>query len=221
MLFLEVLCFELNTLFAGMLGPVELATQTILTNTESCFFMIPLGISVACAARVGQLLGRGRPVAANRAVRISLGISCFLVVVMIICFLMAQDMWVKQFTVNPAVKTIFPLILPVQILVFFLNAIQGVLSGAIRGCGRQSQGFLYNILAFWVVALPWAMCFTFLWGWGLFGLWNGINMGLSLQVLAMLLFFSRYFLSINPPRYAPSTNSLVASESFRYSSLVT
>jgi MATE family multidrug resistance protein len=136
---------------------VELATQAILTNTESCFFMIPLGISTACATRIGQLLGQAQPIAAKRALRVSLGLSLVLTMILIVLALIGQNIWVNIFTSDQDTRELFVRVFPLQILVLVLNAVQGVLSGALRGCGRQMDGAYVNLLSFWGVGFPWVV----------------------------------------------------------------
>ena len=82
--------------------------------------------------------------------------------------------------------------LPVQILVHILNALQGVLSGAVRGVGNQKEGALLNFVAYWGVGLPCSIWLAFGLGWRLPGLWNGLACGLWVQVTLMLCFFGRY-----------------------------
>ena len=214
MLVLEAWGFEIITLLAGTLGAVELATQTVLTNTESCFFMIPLGIGTACATRVGQLLGQSQPIAASRALRVALGLSLTLTAILMLLTLIGQNLWVNLFTSDQDTKVLFFRVFPLQILVFVLNAVQGVLSGALRGCGRQMDGAYCNLLSFWAVGFPWVFVLTFVFGWGLFGLWNGLSCGIFLQSVVMLRFFSSLDWEAEAAECAKN-NDAVAAESPR------
>ena len=192
MLLCEVWVFEAMTLLSGYFGPVELSAQTVLTNLESLFFMIPLGISTACTTRVGNALGHGEPESASRALKVGLGWSLITVSGMVLFLLMGQHLVARIFTKDPATVDIFLDTLPVQILVHVLNALQGVLSGAVRGVGNQKEGALLNFVAYWGVGLPCSIWFAFGLGWRLPGLWNGLACGLWVQVTLMLCFFGRY-----------------------------
>lgn len=55
-----------TTLIAG-LGAVSLASHQIALNTIALMYMVPLGISSAAAVRVGQAIGRKKPLAAGEA----------------------------------------------------------------------------------------------------------------------------------------------------------
>ena len=64
---LEMWAFQICTLMAGWLGKHELAAHSIVINMASVSFMMPLGISIGAAVRVGNRVGAGKPRAAQRA----------------------------------------------------------------------------------------------------------------------------------------------------------
>ncbi len=55
----EVAIFSLVTALVGRFGAVTLAAHQLTLNLASLTFMVPMGLSHAAAARVGQALGRG------------------------------------------------------------------------------------------------------------------------------------------------------------------
>ena len=67
MLALEYWAFAISSLWAGWLGPVDLAAHSIALNLASITYMVPLGIGLGASARVGNLIGAGDPRGAQRA----------------------------------------------------------------------------------------------------------------------------------------------------------
>ena len=67
MLALEYWAFAISSLWAGRLGAVELAAHSIALNLASITYMVPLGVGLGAATRVGNLIGAGEPRAAQRA----------------------------------------------------------------------------------------------------------------------------------------------------------
>ena len=61
MLIAEVFAFDFSVVAAGWLGPDALATHTVLLNTLTIVFMVPLGLAIATTIRVGHLLGENEP----------------------------------------------------------------------------------------------------------------------------------------------------------------
>ena len=55
---LEVGVFAAATALIAKLGPISLAAHQIAQNAASATYMVPLGIGLAAAVRVGQALGR-------------------------------------------------------------------------------------------------------------------------------------------------------------------
>ncbi len=82
MVVVEWCSFEVQALFAGMLGTLPLAAHTILvrhgwrsnsqTSTAQLCYMAPLGVSTAATIRIGQALGAGDAAAARLAFLVSL-----------------------------------------------------------------------------------------------------------------------------------------------------
>jgi MATE family multidrug resistance protein len=63
--------FELYALLSGWISVQALATQTILMQTTSLLFMIPLGMAVGTATIVGNRLGARLPLKAAFTVKVS------------------------------------------------------------------------------------------------------------------------------------------------------
>jgi len=60
MLCFEWWAFELLAIFTGLLGVKDLAAEVVIINIVSFIFMLPLGISYAASALVGNKLGEGK-----------------------------------------------------------------------------------------------------------------------------------------------------------------
>ena len=57
-----------------------------------------------------------------------------------------------------------------------------MISGILRGCGRQSWGAALNLTCFWGLGLPLAWWLGFKAGFGLNGLWSGLTIATTLLV---------------------------------------
>lgn len=62
-----------------------------------------------------------------------------------------------------------------------------VASGVLRGCGRQSWGAGVNVAFFWFLGLPLAWVLGFKAGYGIEGMWAGLSIATTLQVLSWTL----------------------------------
>ena len=59
---------------------------------------------------------------------------------------------------------------------------QGVMSGALRGTGRQVLGAVTNFVCYYIVGLPIGICLALLANLGVMGMWIGIGTADILQV---------------------------------------
>jgi hypothetical protein len=75
----------------------------------------------------------------------------------------------------------------------FADGAQGVLSGILRGAGKQSYGAAINFVSYYCLALPLAWHLTFYTSMGVAGLMTGISTAVSSQsiIFLSLLWFQR------------------------------
>jgi len=176
----EWAAFEVVTLAAGWLGELPLLAQSIIVIADQILNTIPFGIGVAASTRVGNLLGLQSAAGAKRASHVSalLGVvvgSTVMIILMaskdIFGYLFSDDAEVVQY-----VSKVMPLVASFQIA----DGLVGSCSGVLRGQGRQHLGALFNLAAYYVLALPVGLGLAFysqVYS-GLEGLWMGQVLGL-------------------------------------------
>ena len=212
MLCAEWWSFEIVALGAGWLGTVDLDVQGIMMNTVGLLFMLPLGVSVAASVRVGNLVGAGHAVAAKRATWIAIGLGAGMEVIENGVLAWQRLHWAQLFSSQSAVvrcAAVFcfcllrmpPLTLFVSVLLVcvvqldlaahvllmgvcfdVLDGTQAVLSGILRGVGKQHVGAISNVASYAFVGVPAAFLLAFQGGMGIYGLWSGLAIALVLQV---------------------------------------
>jgi MATE family multidrug resistance protein len=67
------------------------------------------------------------------------------------------------------------------------DGIQGVITGTLRGIGDTRTPMVVNLIAHWLVGLPTGYLLCFVVGWGVYGLWVGLSLGLI--VTGVILFW--------------------------------
>ncbi|GFZ11977.1 MATE efflux family protein [Actinidia rufa] len=194
MVCLEHWSYEALVLMSGLLPNPQLETSmmSVSLNTSSLIFRIPYGFGGAVSTRVANELGAGKPKAARLAVQVVVVLAIAEGLLLSLILVATRGVWGYLFTnEDEVVKYIAAAIMPVLAVSNFMDGIQGVLSGAARGCGWQKIGAYVNLGAYYLVGLPSAIILTFVFHFGGKGLWIGIIGGSSLQGLLLLAFTMR------------------------------
>ncbi|THH12588.1 hypothetical protein EW146_g7558 [Bondarzewia mesenterica] len=175
----EWAAFEIVALAAGRLGPLALAAQSVIMTTDQILNTIPFGIGVAASVRVGNLIGSRDPAGAKFAGHMSAFLSVITGFVVMVVLILSKDVInseVDEEEVVRLVSKVMPLVASFQIA----DGLAGSCGGVLRGQGRQHLGALFNIIAYYVLALPMGICLAFRYDLGLEGLWIG-------QVVALFI----------------------------------
>jgi MATE family multidrug resistance protein len=183
---LEVGAWNLVTLAAGWLTPVALATHQIALNYASMTYMVPLGVSAAAAVSVGHAVGAGDAERAQRAGWLALGLGTSFMLLAAGVFLAAPVPLIALYTRNPQVLAVGPSLLWVAAAFQVFDGIQTVSTGALRGLGETRVPMLVNLVGYWVLGLPLGLFLCFVLHWGVYGLWIGLTLALTVIALTLL-----------------------------------
>ncbi|KAB2049230.1 hypothetical protein ES319_A13G162200v1 [Gossypium barbadense] len=159
----------------------------ICVNTEAIAFMITIGLSAATSTRVSNELGAGNPNQAKHAMEVTLKLSILLAVAVVVSLALGHDIWAGFFSDSHSINKKFAEMTPLLIPSIAVDAIQGVLSGAVRGCGWQRVTVLANLGAFYFIGMPIAIVLGFKFHLYVKGLWIGLICGLCCQACTLML----------------------------------
>ena len=181
----EVAIFSLVTALVGRFGAETLAAHQLTLNLASMTFMVPMGLSHAAAARVGQALGRGDPRGAAASGRAATLMAVAFMAVMGVSFACAPGFFLGLYGAGATVILIARPLLYCSAAFQIFDGAQAVLTGALRGAGETRRPLLINLLGHWLIGLPIGAYLGFWGGWKATGLWLGLVSGLV--VVAVLL----------------------------------
>lgn len=88
------------TLIATYQSPVELGAQTIMRAIGLMTFMVPVGISTACAILVGRSIGQGAVAAIKKYYKLCLAIGFAISIIQILILIVVKDFVLWCFTSN-------------------------------------------------------------------------------------------------------------------------
>jgi multidrug resistance protein, MATE family len=184
---LEIGAFATAALLAGQLSAAALAAHQIAINCAAVTFMVPLGTASAAAIAVGQAIGRGEPGVARRRGFIAIGLACVFMLCSAVTFLLIPRPILSIYTNDASVIAVGVGLLAWAAFFQLFDGIQTVATGALRGLGNTRIAMLVNFGGYWLFGLPIGYLLCFHYGYGVYGLWCGLS--LSLTVIAVILLY--------------------------------
>jgi MATE family multidrug resistance protein len=184
---LEIWAFSGSTLLAGRLGAISVAAHTVVLNMAALAFMLPLGVSQGAVTRIGNLIGAGEPHHAQRASWIALAMGAGVMTVSAVSFVLGRHWLPGLYSPDAAVIAAAATILPIAGAFQIFDGTQVVGCGILRGMGRTRPAAWFNLIAYWVLALPLGAFLVLRLGWGLEGIWWALCLGLAVVALLLVL----------------------------------
>lgn len=183
----EVGVFALATALSGMLDPISSASHQIALNMAGVAFMIPLGLGSAGAVRVGHAVGAGDRPRAAAAGWTAILLATLVMVASGLTFVLIPEWLIGLFSTDPSVLSVGTSLLLLAAIFQLFDGIQGVITGTLRGLGDTRTPMTVNLIAHWLFGLPISYVLCFVVGWGVWGLWIGLSLGLI--ITGVILFW--------------------------------
>ncbi|KAK9818407.1 hypothetical protein WJX72_012193 [[Myrmecia] bisecta] len=179
---------EVTLMLGGWLPDAQrqLSAMAIYQTTNALCFMVPLGLAVAMATRVANELGAGNPGAAKLAAETGGCLALMVTLVMALGLIILRKLWGSIFTNDAALVSLVGTALVVLAPYVVFDGLQTVLSGVIRGAGRQAAAVPVVLFSYYVVGLPTAGLLGFKTNMGVQGLCTGMLLGTAVHAGAFL-----------------------------------
>lgn len=191
-LLLEVGVFAAASALAGRIAPAAAAAHQIVLNIAGFIFMVPYGIGTAAAVRVGQAVGRLDAHGVRLAGWVAIGLATMVMSSSAVLFSTVPRALVRIFTTDVGVIEVGASLLLVAAVFQLCDGLQAVTTGALRGLGETRLPMLWNLTGHWLFGLPVGYHLAFGLGWGVYGLWVGLSIGLIMIGLALLVVWHRH-----------------------------
>ena len=165
------------------LGVTALAAWAVTTHTLAIILMLGLGFLLAALTVTGQLTGAGQTELIYHSAW-QLQRQAWLVLGGLALLFLAWPDVTRLFSGDDAVRAAALPGLQLILLAVPLEAINQVLTGALRGAGDTRYPMWVTIVGHWLVSLPLIVLFTGVLGWGLNGVWSAMFLQMLLRALA-------------------------------------
>ena len=192
-LLLEVGAFAVATVLAGRISADALAAHQIALNYAALAYMVPLGISSAAAVSVGHALGAGNPLLARRSGWLALALGVGFMLCSATLFLATPRLLTALYTHDPKVVAITSPLLALAALFAMFDAVQIIVTGALRGMALTRVPMLAGLFGYWVLGLPISVLLGFHLRTGpltgVVGVWIGLTIALIATAVIVFVYW--------------------------------
>jgi MATE family multidrug resistance protein len=178
----------------GSLGAGALAAQTIVNQVIYIVFMVSVGLSHASSISISHACAQHDYRGARRLGYTGLGLGVVAMLVVALPYLAIPNVVIKPFldahaTVNTDVLKLAAGLLTIAALLQIFDCSQNIGVGILRGLGDVKSSFRISLIGYWLIGLPVAYLAGIVWGYGIYGIWIGLAVGLAATASLLLRTF--------------------------------
>lgn len=169
--------WEVIGLASAALGTDNLGANSVLGTSASLLYQLPAGLTVACAVRVGNLVGAQYPYAARTSAKTAMTMSTVIGFFNMGLLILLRKRWGRLFSSDEKVVAIVADVIPLVGVFQVTDCITGAAMGVLRGTGLavrdahspysslarsswliylselQTLGAQINLVAYWVIGI--------------------------------------------------------------------
>jgi len=179
----EGMLFNAAIIVMGLIGVLEAAAYQIALNVAALAFMLPWGMSMAGAVRIGLAEGAGNKPATRRAASTTMVASIFAIMLLAIPVALFPECTASLYLnlekpENQEVITLVVGFLPIATAFMFFDSVQVAANQLLRGLKDVNWPMLFTGISYWVIGFPVAYILALKTEVGANGVWYGLMAGL-------------------------------------------
>ena len=190
---METASFSLSTIMVGWLGTVALAAHQVMLTVGQLGFMMYYGMAAVVAVKVSNYHGQNDMAAVRTTASVGFRIILVMAAMVSVPLLLLRGSIGYLFADSAEVATMVASLVIPFVVYQFGDGLQCNYSNALRGISDVKMVSIYAFVAYFLVSLPSAYLFGFIFNWGLTGIWLSFPLGLT---TAGLLFYLRFRKSV-------------------------
>jgi len=178
----------------GVIGATTLAAHQIAFQVAAILFMVPSGISMAAAVRVGRAVGRNDGPGVKRAGLIAMLFGIVIAALLTLAVIALRFEIAKLFVGESADDADATIRLAAQLLLigassFITAAMSSIASGSLRGLKDTRVPLLFAGVAYWLIGFSLSYVLGLKLGLGAIGIWIGLSIGTATYAGFLVLRF--------------------------------
>jgi len=181
---------------AGLLPDpaVNLGANAVVQVVDDSLYMIWGGLQAAMSIHVGRYVGAGNARKAKRVICLTICAGLAVAVLMVMLLMLAPWEIAGMLTESDEVKSRAALCLRLLAVFIVFEATGSMLSGALRGIGRQKRAAQFQLIGFYGVGLPLGVIWMLTKKndvWGLVWLWAVVGSAVTVCVICNAIYILR------------------------------
>nr|WP_245329069.1 MATE family efflux transporter [Bradyrhizobium centrolobii] len=182
------------SLLAGLISTRVLAAHQIAFHVAAILFMVPFGISMAAAVRVGQAVGRNDSPGMKRAGLAAMLFGMVITAILTLAVIAARFEIAEMFLGGSSRHTDPTIWLAAELLLagaafFITDAVQSIAAGSLSGLKDTRVPLLFAGVAYWLVGFSLSYVLSLRIGLDAIGIWIGLSIGKALYAALLVVRF--------------------------------
>ena len=179
----EVGAFSVATVMTGSIGAIHLAAHQIALNLASISYMIASGIGSASMISLSYYDGKRNFEDMRRSGFASFLLVFILMIVSALVFIMFRNYLPVFYVDDSSVINIASTLLIIAGLFQISDGIQAVGLGILRGIRDIKKPTIVTFISYWIISIPLSYFLGIEYGYGVYGIWIGLSVGLTLAAI--------------------------------------
>ncbi len=179
----EVGAFSVATVMTGSIGAIHLAAHQIALNLASISYMIASGIGSASMISLSYYDGKRNFEDMRRSGFASFLLVFILMIVSALVFIIFRNYLPVLYVDDSSVINIASTLLIIAGLFQISDGIQAVGLGILRGIRDIKKPTIVTFISYWIISIPLSYFLGVEYGYGVYGIWIGLSVGLTLAAI--------------------------------------
>ena len=179
----EVGAFSVATVMTGSIGAIHLAAHQIALNLASISYMIASGIGSASMISLSYYDGKRNFEDMRRSGFASFLLVFILMIVSALVFIIFRNYLPVLYVDDSSVINIASTLLIIAGLFQISDGIQAVGLGILRGIRDIKKPTVITFISYWIISIPLSYFLGIEYGYGVYGIWIGLSVGLTLAAI--------------------------------------
>ncbi|MDA9693127.1 MATE family efflux transporter [Cytophagia bacterium] len=179
----EVGAFSVATVMTGSIGAIHLAAHQIALNLASVSYMIASGIGSASMISLSYYDGKRNFEDMRRSGFASFLLVFILMIVSALVFIIFRNYLPVLYVDDSSVINIASTLLIIAGLFQISDGIQAVGLGILRGIRDIKKPTIVTFISYWIISIPLSYFLGIEYGYGVYGIWIGLSVGLTLAAI--------------------------------------